>query len=151
MLLLVYPHLGDSWESAREGLTSRLLCFTTGFPGAPKGSPLQLFSLCSNLCIGAVILSFIEQGRIDRGGRAILEAFLVKISQDGFAFRGRQGASRPRPRSSLAPGRTRTSIPVVGPAGYPQGKTSGAGADCGGEFSDCGHQDSFSGSSSGSG
>src|ERR1700723_3190749 len=54
MLLLVYPHLGDSWESAREGLTSRLLCFTTGFPGAPKGSPLQLFSLCSNLCIGAV-------------------------------------------------------------------------------------------------
>src|ERR1700723_2496391 len=54
MLLLVYHHLGDSWESAPHGVTSRLLCFTTGFPGAPKGSPLQLFSLCSNLCIGAV-------------------------------------------------------------------------------------------------
>jgi hypothetical protein len=54
MLLLVYYHLGDSWKSAREGLTSRPLCFTTGFPGAPKGSPLQLFSICSNLCISAV-------------------------------------------------------------------------------------------------
>jgi hypothetical protein len=32
---------------------------------------------------GAVILSFIEQGRIDGGERAILEAFLVEISQDG--------------------------------------------------------------------
>src|ERR1700720_1510467 len=61
MLLLVYHHLGDSWESAREGLTSRLLCFTTGFPGAPKGSPLQLFSLCSNLCIGAVSIFTCER------------------------------------------------------------------------------------------
>src|SRR6267154_4010287 len=34
--------------------TSRLLCFTTGFPGAPKGLPLQLFSIRSNLCIGTV-------------------------------------------------------------------------------------------------
>src|SRR5882724_10323400 len=48
MLFLVYHHLGDSWKSAREASTSRLLCFTTGFPGAPKGSPLQLFSICSN-------------------------------------------------------------------------------------------------------
>src|ERR1035438_1498983 len=48
MLLLVYHHLGDSWKSAREASTSRLLCFTTGFPGAPKGSPLQLFPNGSN-------------------------------------------------------------------------------------------------------
>src|SRR5580692_7387580 len=48
MLLLVYHHLGDSWKSAREALTSPLLCFTTGFPGAPKGSPLQLFPNGSN-------------------------------------------------------------------------------------------------------
>src|SRR5580704_15655837 len=48
MLLLVYHHLGDSWKSAREASTSRLLCFTTGFPGAPKGSPLQLFPNFSN-------------------------------------------------------------------------------------------------------
>jgi hypothetical protein len=53
--------------------------------------------------------------------------------------------------SSPNPGRTRTSIPVVGAARYPQGKTSGAGADCGGEFGEGGHQDSFSRSSSGSG
>jgi hypothetical protein len=26
-----------SWKSAREANTSRLLCFTTGFPGAPNG------------------------------------------------------------------------------------------------------------------
>ena len=30
-------------------------CFTTGFPGAPKGLLLQLFSIRSNLCIGAVL------------------------------------------------------------------------------------------------
>src|SRR5260370_13370590 len=48
MLFLVYHHLGDSWKSAREASTSRLLCFTTGFPGAPKGSPLQLFPNGSN-------------------------------------------------------------------------------------------------------
>src|ERR1700722_610669 len=78
---------------------------------------------------GAVILSFIEQGRVDRGGCATLDAFLVEISQDGFPFRRSQGASGPRTRSSLDRGRTRTSIPVVGPAGYPQGTTSGAGAD----------------------
>jgi hypothetical protein len=66
---------------------------------------------------GAVILSLIEQSRIDRGGRAILEAFLAEISQDGFPFRRSQGASRPRPRSDMDRGRTRTSIPVVGPRG----------------------------------
>jgi hypothetical protein len=44
---------------------------------------------------GAVMLSFIEQGGIDRGGRAILKAFLVEISQDGVPFRRSQGASRP--------------------------------------------------------
>src|SRR5258708_31524569 len=48
MLLLVYHHLGDSWKSACEASTSRLVCFTTGFPGAPKGSPLQLFPNGSN-------------------------------------------------------------------------------------------------------
>ena len=36
------------WKSAREASTSRLVCFTTGFPGAPKGSPLQLFPNGSN-------------------------------------------------------------------------------------------------------
>src|ERR1700685_462974 len=48
MLLLVYHHLGDSWKSAREASTSRLLCFTTGFPGAPNGSSLQPLSNRSN-------------------------------------------------------------------------------------------------------
>src|SRR5208283_2335194 len=34
-----------SWKSAREALTSLPLCFTTGFPGSPKGSlPQHLFS-----------------------------------------------------------------------------------------------------------
>src|ERR1700730_2790517 len=48
MLLLALHHLGDSWKSAREALTSRLLCFTTGFPGSPKGLPPQHFSISSN-------------------------------------------------------------------------------------------------------
>jgi hypothetical protein len=33
MLFLVDHHLGDSRKSAPEAPTSRLLCFTTGFPG----------------------------------------------------------------------------------------------------------------------
>src|SRR5208283_3465111 len=34
-----------SWKSAGEALTSPPLCFTTGFPGSPKGSlPQHLFS-----------------------------------------------------------------------------------------------------------
>src|ERR1700733_8188610 len=37
-----------SWKSAREALTSRLLCFTTEFPGSPKGLPPQYFSISSN-------------------------------------------------------------------------------------------------------
>ena len=100
---------------------------------------------------GTLILPFIEQGRIDGGGRAILKAFVVETSQDGFAFRRRQGAYRTWPRSGPNPGEARTSIPVVGAARYPQGKTSGADADYGGEFGDGSHQDSFSRSSSGSG
>jgi hypothetical protein len=48
MLFLVYHHLGAFWKSVREASTSRLLCFTTGFPGVPKGSSLQLFSNASN-------------------------------------------------------------------------------------------------------
>ncbi|MGA8271047.1 MAG: group II intron maturase-specific domain-containing protein [Candidatus Sulfotelmatobacter sp.] len=48
MLFLVDHHLGDSWKSAREALTSRLLCFTTGFPGGPNGSSLQPPSIRSN-------------------------------------------------------------------------------------------------------
>jgi hypothetical protein len=50
---------------------------------------------------GAVILPFIEQAGIDVGGRAILKAFAVEISQDGFAFR-RQGTYRTWPRIELA-------------------------------------------------
>ena len=64
---------------------------------------------------GAVILPFIEQGRVDGGRRAILKAFVVEISQGGFPFR-RQGAHRTGPRSGPNPGGTRTSIPVVGAA-----------------------------------
>ena len=60
---------------------------------------------------GAVILLFIEQGRIDGGERAILKAFVKEISQDGSAFRRRQGAYRTGPRSG--PGGTRTAIPVL--------------------------------------
>src|SRR5712691_7775465 len=44
-----------SWKSAREASTSRLLCFTTGFPGSPMGLPPQHFSFSSNPCIGPVI------------------------------------------------------------------------------------------------
>src|SRR5712691_10504641 len=43
-----------SWKSAREASTSRLLCFTTGFPGSPMGLPPQHFSFSSNPCIGPV-------------------------------------------------------------------------------------------------
>jgi hypothetical protein len=82
-----------------------------------------------------VILPFIEQGRIDGGGRAILKAFVVEIIQDGFALR-RVGEYRTWPRSSPNPGGTRTSIPVVGAASYPESKTSVAGAQYGGEFGD---------------
>src|SRR6266849_9948709 len=37
-----------SWKSAREANTSRPLCFTTGFPGAPNGPTPQHSSICSN-------------------------------------------------------------------------------------------------------
>jgi hypothetical protein len=79
----------------------------------------------------AVILSFIEQGRINSGGRAILKPFFVEISEDLLAFRRSKGACRPRPRSGPHRRRSRTSIPVVGPTGYAQGMTSGEGADLG--------------------
>jgi hypothetical protein len=37
MLLFVVHLLGASMKSAREAGTSLPLCFTTGFPGFPKG------------------------------------------------------------------------------------------------------------------
>ena len=40
----------------------------------------------------AVRVPFIEQSRIDCGGRAIPKPFLVEKGQDGFPFRRRQGA-----------------------------------------------------------
>ena len=42
----------------------------------------------------AEILSFIEQRRINSGGRAILEAFSVQMRQDRFAFRWSKSARR---------------------------------------------------------
>jgi sensor histidine kinase regulating citrate/malate metabolism len=45
MLLFVVHLLGASMESAREAGTSLPLCFTTGFPGLPKGLlPQDLFN-----------------------------------------------------------------------------------------------------------
>jgi hypothetical protein len=41
-----------------------------------------------------VVLPFIEQGRVNRGGRAILKAFSVEMGQDRRAFRRTQGAYR---------------------------------------------------------
>jgi hypothetical protein len=46
--LLFFTFWVTSWKSAREALTSRLLCFTTRFPGSPKGLPPQHFSISSN-------------------------------------------------------------------------------------------------------
>jgi hypothetical protein len=53
--------------------------------------------LCQQAVHGAdraVVLPFIEQGRINRGGRAILEAFSVEMGQDRRAFRRTEGAYR---------------------------------------------------------
>jgi hypothetical protein len=42
----------------------------------------------------AVILAFIEQHRVHSGGRAVLEAFFVKTSQDRFSFCRFEGSGR---------------------------------------------------------
>src|SRR5664280_471776 len=47
-LLSFFTFWVTSWKSAREALTSRLVCFTTGFPGSPKGSFPQHTSVRSN-------------------------------------------------------------------------------------------------------
>src|SRR5208283_31088 len=55
-----------SWKSAREALTSLPLCFTTGFPGSPKGSlPQHLFSTSN-----AVHRSGVRERNAPAGGRA---------------------------------------------------------------------------------
>jgi hypothetical protein len=54
MLFPVYPHLGDSWKSAREASTSRLPCFTAGFPGTQRVHPFNFSPPVQMLCIGAV-------------------------------------------------------------------------------------------------
>jgi hypothetical protein len=56
-----------------------------------------LAPLCQQAVHGAdraVVLPFIEQGRVNRGGRAILKAFSVEMGQDRRAFRRTQGAYR---------------------------------------------------------
>jgi hypothetical protein len=49
----------------------------------------------------AVILPFIEQRRINSGGRTILESFSMQMRQDRFAFRWSKSARWCRPRPSL--------------------------------------------------
>src|SRR5260370_24984590 len=62
----------------------------------------------------AEILSFIEQRRINSGGRAILEAFSMQMCQDRFAFRWSKSAWRWRPRIGLPRADYPTPLAVVG-------------------------------------
>jgi len=75
-----------------------------------------------------VILAFIEQRGINSGGRAVLEAFFVKTSQDRFSFCRFEGSGRRRPRGRPGWGSNLTAIPIVRRSGHPQSLASRAGA-----------------------
>src|SRR5215467_225730 len=100
----------------------------------------------------AVILAFVEQRRINSGWGAILETFFVQTSQDRFSFCPTEGPRWPRPRG-CRPGwnRSLTALPVVRSPRHPQSLTSRAGAHVDRQFTDRGHQDFSSGSTSGMG
>src|SRR5260370_24924531 len=62
----------------------------------------------------AEILSFIEQRRINSGGRAILEAFSMQMCQDRFAFRWSKSAWRGMPPVGLRRADHPTPFAIVG-------------------------------------
>src|ERR1700693_3960037 len=72
----------------------------------------------------AVILSFVEQRGINSGWRAILETFVVKMSQDRFAFRRTECTCRRRPRRGPRRKRSPTAIPIVRSARHIEGLAS---------------------------
>src|SRR5260370_12307245 len=76
----------------------------------------------------AEILSFIEQRRINSGGRAILEAFSMQMCQDRFAFRWSKSAWRWRARICLCKADHRTPLAIVGSSRRKQRTASSAGA-----------------------
>src|SRR5664280_3425573 len=71
-LLSFFTFWVTSWKSAREALTSRLVCFTTGFPGSPKGSFPQHTSVRSNP-MHRLGVSATRHGGTDTNCRAVWE------------------------------------------------------------------------------
>ena len=83
------PKLIGSGRQQFWFLISRMGELVATFPG--------LAPLCQQAVHGAdraVVLPFIEQGRVNRGRRAILKAFSMEMGQNRRAFRRTQGAYR---------------------------------------------------------
>src|ERR1019366_8578698 len=96
----------------------------------------------------AKILPFIEQRRINSSWGAILEAFFMEASQDGFPFRWTKCPRRGRPRRGHRRSRSLTAIPVVRGTRHMERPARCAGAHVHRQLGDCGHQDFSTGSGS---